>query len=78
MYYVCLDINVCAAWMDYWVRVSYHDRDQLLRRDDHHRQGNADQEGIARYGHQGGGQKQAGQGIVSWKRIIQEEKKRSE
>ena len=56
--------NVCAAWMDYWVRVCYHDRKQHLRRDDHRRQGNAAIEGIARYGHQGGGQRQAGQGNV--------------
>ena len=65
--YVCLDIYVCAAWIDYWVRsgyVRYHDRKQHLRRDDHRRQGRAAIEGIARYGHQGGGQRQAGQGIV--------------
>ena len=42
----------------------YHDREQHLRRDDHRRQGNADIEGIARYVHQGGGQRQAGQGLV--------------
>ena len=43
----------------------YHDRGQHLRRDDHRRQGNAVKEGRARYGHQGGGQRQAGQGITS-------------
>ena len=55
--------------LDYKVRsghiLCYHDRQQHLRRDDHRRQGRAGQEGIARYGHQGGGQRQAGQGLVS-------------
>ena len=54
--------------LDYMVRSGhiscYHDREQHLRRDDHRRQGRAVIEGIARYGHQGGGQRQAGQGIV--------------
>ena len=62
--------------LDYWVRVCYHDREQLLRRDDHRRQGNAVIEGTVRYGHQGGGQRQAGQGMVIWKRIMQEKKRR--
>ena len=44
--------------------VCYHDREQHLRRDDHRRQGIAGKEGIARYGHQGGGQRQAGQLLV--------------
>ena len=55
--------------LDYKVRSGhiscYHDREQHLRRDDHRRQGRAGREGIARYGHQGGGQRQAGQGKVS-------------
>ena len=54
--------------LDYKVRSGrvscYHDRGQHLRRDDHRRQGNAVSEGLARYGHQGGGQRQAGQGRV--------------
>ena len=50
--------------LNYWVRVRYHDGQQHLRRDDHRRQGTAEIEGIARYGHQGGGQRQAGQGKV--------------
>ena len=62
---MCVDINVYAARMDYWVRVCYHDREQHLRRDDHRPQGRAGIEGIARYGHQGGGQRQAGQVMVS-------------
>ena len=37
---------------------------QHLRRDDHRRQGIAAIEGTVRYGHQGGGQRQAGQGKV--------------
>ena len=41
-----------------------HDGEQHLRRDDHRRQGRAFRKGIARYGHQGGGQSQAGQGTV--------------
>jgi len=36
----------------------YHDREQHLRRDDHRPQGKAVREGIVRYGHQGGGQRQ--------------------
>jgi hypothetical protein len=36
-----------------------------LRRGDHRRQGKVGREGIVRYGHQGGGQRQAGQGTVS-------------
>ncbi len=44
--------------------VCYHDREQHLRRDDHRPQGYAVREGIARYGHQGGEQRQASQGIV--------------
>ncbi len=43
----------------------YHDREQHLRRDDHRRQDRAVIEGIARYSHQGGGQRQAGQGIAA-------------
>ena len=43
----------------------YHDREQHLRRDDHRRQGRADPEGKVPYGHQGGGQRQAGQGKVT-------------
>ncbi len=53
--------------LDYMVRsghVCYHDREQHLRRDDHRRQGKAATEGTVRYGHQGGGQRQAGQGPV--------------
>ena len=42
----------------------YHDRQQHLRRDDHRRQGKAGIEGLVRYGHQGGGQRQAGQLLV--------------
>ena len=62
MYYM----YVCAAWIIRSGHVScYHDREQLLRRDDHRVQGKAVIEDIARYGHQGGGQRQAGQGIVS-------------
>ena len=62
MYYM----YVCAAWIIRSGRVScYHDQKQHLRRDDHRRQGNADSEGKARYVHQGGGQRQAGQGIVN-------------
>ena len=54
--------------LNYMVRsghvLCYHDREQYLRRDDHRRQGRAGIEGTARYVHQGGGQRQAGQGIV--------------
>ena len=53
--------------LDYMVRsghVCYHDREQHLRRDDHRPQGKAVSEGLVQYGHQGGGQRQAGQGIV--------------
>jgi hypothetical protein len=54
--------------LDFKVRsgntLCYHDREQHLRRDDHRLQGRAGREGIARYGHQGGGQRQVGQGIV--------------
>ena len=63
-----MDIHVCMNSLDYMVRsghVCYHDREQHLRRDDHRPQGKAVIEGIVRYGHQGGGQRQAGQGIVS-------------
>ena len=45
-------------------RTCYNDRKQHLRRDDHRRQGNAVMEGIVRYVHQGGGQRQAGQGLI--------------
>ncbi len=56
--YVCM--YVCAAWiLGQGMR-----REQHLRRDDHRRQGRAVIEGIVRYGHEGGGQRQAGQGIV--------------
>ena len=41
------------------------DREQHLRRDDHRPQGTAENEGTVRYGHQGGGQRQKGQGLVS-------------
>jgi hypothetical protein len=55
--------------LDYKVRsgntLCYHDREQHLRRDDHRRQGIALRESTARYVHQGGGQRQAGQGNVS-------------
>ena len=54
----------CMGSLDYWVRVRYDDREQHLRRDDHRRQGIAGIEGTVRYGHQGGGQRQAGQGKV--------------
>ena len=47
------------------VKVFYDDRQQHLRRDDHRRQGKAVIEGTERYGHQGGGQRQAGQGYVN-------------
>jgi hypothetical protein len=61
-------LYVCMCGLDYMVRsghvLSYHDREQHLRRDDHRRQGRAGIEGKARYGHQGGGQRQAGQGNV--------------
>ena len=61
MYYM----YICAAWIIGSGHVScYHDREQHLRRDDHRRQGRAVKEGIARHGHQGGGQRQAGQGLV--------------
>ena len=55
--------------LDYKVRsghvLCYYDWEQHLRRDDHRRQGRAVIEGIARYGPQGGGQRQAGQGLVN-------------
>ena len=64
--YVCLNINECAAWIIGSGHIlCYHDREQHLRRDDHRLQDNAEREGIARYGHQGGGQRQAGQGLVN-------------
>ena len=57
---------VCAAWIiGSGHLLCYHDREQHLRRDDHRRQGRAVIEGIVRYGHQGGGQRQAGQGLVN-------------
>ena len=43
----------------------YYDREQHLRRDDHRQQGRVGREGMVRYGHQGGGQRQAGQGTVT-------------
>ena len=52
---------VCAGQGMY---ACYHDREQHLRRDDNRPQGTAVIEGIAQYGHQGGGQRQAGQGTV--------------
>ncbi len=59
---------LCMCALDYQVRAGrvlcYHDREQHLRRDDHRRQDRAGREGIARYGHQGGGQKQADQLLV--------------
>ena len=64
--YVCLDINVSAAWIIGSGHIlCYHDREQYLRRDDHRRQGKAGKEGTVRYVHQGGGQRQASQGIVN-------------
>jgi len=42
----------------------YHDWVQHLRWDGHRRQGRAGIEGTVRYDHQGGGQRQAGQGTV--------------
>ena len=64
---------VCAPWILRSGRVlCYHDREQHLRRDEHRRQGIAVREGIAQYGHQGGGQRQAGQLPVPLKRVIQE------
>ena len=62
MYYM----YVCAAWIMRSGHIScYHDREQHLRRDDHRVQGIAAIEGTLRYGRQGGGQRQAGQGLVS-------------
>ena len=62
-----LYVSMCG--LDYMARsghvLCYHDREQHLRRDDHRRQDRAVREGIARYGHQGGGQRQAGQGKVT-------------
>ena len=56
---------VCTVWI---IRsgqgILLHDREQHLRRDNNHRQGRAVIESLVRYGHQGGGQGQAGQGIV--------------
>ena len=46
--------------LDYMVRACFYDREKRLRRDEHRWQGNAVTEGIVRYGHQGGGQRQAG------------------
>ena len=64
--YVCLDINVCADWIIGSGHIScYHDREQYLRRDDHRRQGSAVIEGTPRYGHKGGGQREARQGLVN-------------
>ena len=63
--YVCVFGYKYMYSLNYWVRVCYHDREQHLRRDDHRRQGNAGIEGSVRYGHQGGGQRQARQGRVS-------------
>ncbi len=51
-------------WSGQGMYACYHDREQHLRRDDNRPQGTAVREGIARYGHQGGGQRQAGQGNV--------------
>ena len=51
---------VCTVWIIWSGHVCYHDREQHLRRDDHRPQGRAVIEGAARYGHQGGGQRQAG------------------
>ena len=66
--YEAMNIHVCMYSLDCMVRsghVCYHDREQHLRRDDHRPQGNAGIEGNVRYGHQGGGQRQAGPGLVS-------------
>ena len=65
--YEAMDIHVCMYSLDNMVRsghVYYHDREQHLRRDDHRPQGIAAREGPVRYGQQGGGQRQAGQGRV--------------
>ena len=63
--HVGLNINECAAWIIGSGHIlCYHDREQHLRRDDHRRQGTAVIEDPARYDHQGGGQRQAGQGKV--------------
>jgi hypothetical protein len=59
--WICM--YVYAAWIIQSGHVCFHDREQHLRRDDH-RQGIAGLEGIARYGHQGGGQRQTGQGLI--------------
>jgi hypothetical protein len=74
-----MDIHVCICSQDNMFRsghVCYHDREQHLRRDDHRPQGIAVWEGKARYGHQGGGKRQADQVLVNLKRIIQEKKKK--
>ena len=66
--YKSMDIHVCMYSLDYMVRsghVCYHDREQHLRRDDHRRQSRAVIQGTLRYGHQGGGQRQSGQGKVN-------------
>ena len=65
--YKTIDVlYICMHGLDHKVRsghvLCYHDH---LRRDDHRRQGTAVIEGMARYGHQGGGQRQAGQGKVT-------------
>ena len=52
------------------VRTCYHDREQRLRRDDHRRQDIAAIEGIARYFHQGGGQRQTGQGSAAGEGLV--------
>ena len=62
-----MDIHIFRCSQDNMVRsghVCYHDREQHLRRDDHRPQGIAVREGIAQYGHQGGGQRQKGQSTV--------------
>ena len=64
--YESMDMYACMyVRPKFKVRACEYDREQHLRRDDHRRQGREVLESIARYGHQGGGQRQAGQGRVS-------------
>jgi hypothetical protein len=59
-----MDMYSWIIWSCQGMYACYHGRGQHLRRDDDRPQGVAAIEGIARYGHQGGGQRQAGQGTV--------------
>ena len=59
--YVCMYSSDCMIRSGH---VCDHDRGQHLRRDDHRPQGRAVSEGPVRYGPQGGGQRQAGQGNI--------------